>query len=597
MRSWTAENFADDEPREPRAPQDRASWYAQGISDAIGDRLLMFDNSGGPSLELLRFSWKIVAFPGFEASLRERVELLSQFRHPSFSKIRAVEKLEPKNDLTLVSNYVSGKRLSDELAALRGPAFAMWFIREMVPALASLQQQGPRVAHGALTSDRIVLTAEGRLVVVEHVLGSALEHLQLSRNELWIRFGIGCPPTPMPGASVVLDSQADIFQLGLMALSVLLGRSIASYEYPQRLPELIDRFELTSGREVPSALRSWLARALHIEGKPFESARDAQDGLGELTSAQNPAELPGEVAPVPIVINQLEPSRQAMDTLVAQQLAQGPPRVREWPDSGSRPEEPGSPRTGSINKGRYTSGQRELVAADLLRAHRLEAAQNYPSRVNNLGAIALAVVSLLAVGQAAYIGYLLYKPQAIVIEAPKPVAVNLATNRVEVLPAVAPSPAADPKPQPTVPDLLVKPSASARSGGVRVISQIEVQLVDGDRVLGSNTDGPIVTSAGRHEFELVNNALGYRSKQVVNIKPGEIISVPIPHPEGRISINAVPWADVWIDRVHIGETPLANLAIPIGQHEVSFRHPSFGEQRRTTVVRYDVPTRLSADLR
>src|ERR1700674_2665336 len=165
MRSWNAQkrnilniNEAQDPPSHQ---QGRASWYAQGVSDAIGDRLLMFDNSDGPSLELLRFSWKLASSPGFENALRERVELFSQFRHPSFAKVRAVEKLEPKNDLTLVSNRVAGKRLSDGLAAVRGPAFAMWSIRELVPALVSLQQQGRGVAHGALTTDRIVLTSEG----------------------------------------------------------------------------------------------------------------------------------------------------------------------------------------------------------------------------------------------------------------------------------------------------------------------------------------------------------------------------------------------------------------------------------------------------
>ena len=70
----------------------------------------------------------------------------------SFVKVRAVEKLEPKNDLTLVSNYVPGKRLSEGLAALRGPAFAMWLIRDLVPALAELQaagaRGGARRAHG-----------------------------------------------------------------------------------------------------------------------------------------------------------------------------------------------------------------------------------------------------------------------------------------------------------------------------------------------------------------------------------------------------------------------------------------------------------------
>src|SRR4051812_39999425 len=111
MKTWSAQNPTGDRHVDSSTPADeRASWYAQGASDPLGDRLLMFDNSGGPSLELLRFSWKLTASPGFEDALRERVDLLAQFRHPSFAKIRAVERLEPKNDLTLVSNHVSGKR-------------------------------------------------------------------------------------------------------------------------------------------------------------------------------------------------------------------------------------------------------------------------------------------------------------------------------------------------------------------------------------------------------------------------------------------------------------------------------------------------------
>ena len=37
------------------APKPLASWYTEGLCDCIGDRLLMFDNTGKPSLELLRF--------------------------------------------------------------------------------------------------------------------------------------------------------------------------------------------------------------------------------------------------------------------------------------------------------------------------------------------------------------------------------------------------------------------------------------------------------------------------------------------------------------------------------------------------------------
>jgi hypothetical protein len=93
MKNWSAQKVGIDHAQDPSHPElGRASWYAQGVSDAVGDRLLMFDNTGGPSLELLRFSWKVTALPGFEEALRERVEVLSQFRHPSFAKVRAVEK-------------------------------------------------------------------------------------------------------------------------------------------------------------------------------------------------------------------------------------------------------------------------------------------------------------------------------------------------------------------------------------------------------------------------------------------------------------------------------------------------------------------------
>jgi len=126
---------------------------------------------------------------------------------------------------------------------------------------------------------------------------------------------------------------------------------------------------------------------------------------------------------------------------------------------------------------------------------------------------------------------------------------------------------------------------------------MEVEVVDGDRVLGSSADGPIVAAAGRREFEMVNSALGYRTKQVIDIKPGQITSVSIARPNGQLNVNAVPWADVWIDGKRIGETPLANVAIPIGEHEIVFRHPTLAEQRRTVMVRFDGPARISADLR
>jgi len=56
-----------------------------------------------------------------------------------------------------------------------------------------------------------------------------------------------------------------------------------------------------------------------------------------------------------------------------------------------------------------------------------------------------------------------------------------------------------------------------------------------------------------------------------------------------VSANARPWADVAIDGKSGGQTPISNLQVPIGVHEVVFRHPRLGERRQTVVVKAGPP--------
>jgi hypothetical protein len=121
-------------------------------------------------------------------------------------------------------------------------------------------------------------------------------------------------------------------------------------------------------------------------------------------------------------------------------------------------------------------------------------------------------------------------------------------------------------------------------------------VLDGERVLGSSGDGPIVATAGRHEFEFVNSAIGYRMRRVVEIKAGQITSLSMTVPNGTLNINAVPWASVWIDGNAFGDTPLGNLSIAPGEHDIVFRHPQLGERREKAMVRADRPTRVTVNL-
>src|SRR5260221_2011580 len=272
----------------PDAAKPLASWYTEGVSDGVGDRLWMFDNSGNPSLELLRFRPLLATARGFEDALRERVDALRAFDHPAFSRVRAIQRLG-HGDLALVSTFTTGKRLSEIFWSPQPrtgvhPAFAACLIRELTSAVAELHRQGDGIAHAGLTPDRVMLTPDGRLVIVEHVLGAALDRLQLSVSRLWQDFGRVADERE---GLARLDQQTDVLQIGWIALSLLLGRRITPLEQPQRFGALLDEFVSRSGGHSPMlvyALKRWLERALNITGDPFESAIHAEADLGDLSA-------------------------------------------------------------------------------------------------------------------------------------------------------------------------------------------------------------------------------------------------------------------------------------------------------------------------
>jgi serine/threonine-protein kinase len=140
-------------------------------------------------------------------------------------------------------------------------------------------------------------------------------------------------------------------------------------------------------------------------------------------------------------------------------------------------------------------------------------------------------------------------------------------------------------------------SASAFASGWLAISGVPVQIWENGTLLGSTETPRILVPAGSHELELTNDALGYRLTRTVQVTAGQTLSIALKPPLGTISINALPWAEVWIDGKPAGETPIGNLSLPIGNHELIFRHPELGEQRRTVTVGALAPVNVGVDLR
>ena len=291
---------------------------AQTVSfqDGLGDRRRALDPSGAEPIERLCLRSELTKIPSFEFALRERASRLAAFRHPFFARVRSVDRLnDASSTLTIVSDAVRGVRLSTLLTSPGRATIdlnaAVHLIRQLVSAVAVLHEHAPDVAHGALAPERIVITPNARVVIAEYVLGAALEQLRYSRDRYWSELRVAAPPTE---GYTRLDHRADVTQIGVVALALILGRPLSDVEYPTLVGDLLASAAANGvhgGDEaLPTGLRSWLARALQLDPRgTFESALDARDELERLLSDEDetmpePAPRPATVAsaPPPVVV-------------------------------------------------------------------------------------------------------------------------------------------------------------------------------------------------------------------------------------------------------------------------------------------------------
>lgn len=139
--------------------------------------------------------------------------------------------------------------------------------------------------------------------------------------------------------------------------------------------------------------------------------------------------------------------------------------------------------------------------------------------------------------------------------------------------------------------------AGVSAGWISVSSPIAVQLREGGKVIGVSESDRLMLPAGDHDIEFANDALGFSLKRTIHVNAGKTTPTKVDLPTGTLSINAQPWAEVWIDGERVGETPLGNISRRIGTHEIVFRHPDLGERRETVVIAVGKPARIGVDLR
>jgi PEGA domain-containing protein len=687
------------------------------FSDGLGERVVAADGATGELLQILRVRAELTAVPSVEFALRERAARLANFRHACYARVRRIDRgMGPSPALAVVSDHVEGTRLSDILrvAHERGLYLdinaALSLIRQLVPAVAVLHENARDVAHGLIAPERLLVTPNARLVVVEHVLGAAIEQLQYGRERLWQAFRIGLP---LSAGLARFDHRADVTGMGLVALALVLGRPIAGDEYPHRIGTLLgqarERYPLGEERPLSPALHGWLARALQLDTRrAFASGPEAMAALDDVVagdSAYVAAPVAFETFLSRYVAAVLDPFPQLVEPAPAfvppavkaaiDETAPAPPaaHARSSPepfdltdlldvrDLPGVEEAPAQPRT-------LFDPDRPFTAPEI------DPASDKPPAARPWIRYAAIAALLALVGGGYYAIKLLWTPAAppamgtLAVQS-NPAGVPVFVDGVErgrtpsrvtlapgahilelrgtgvprVIPftvnaggevsqylefadspatgqlaiqstppgakvlvdgterGVAPITIADLAPgnhevvlqsdganaRHTVVVLagatasLVVPMAAAAtgpvSGWISLKAPFTIEIHEQGRLLGTTDTESIMLAAGRHELELVNEGLAYRATRVVQVTAGKVATLPLELPKGVVNLNATPWAEVWVDGERVGETPIGNLAIAIGPHEVVFRHPQFGEKRQAVSVTLAAPMRISVDMK
>lgn len=646
-------------PEPPMSGHGLFAWYAQGFLDSLGDRLLLFDNTDSGALELLRLRGDLAAVPQFERAVRERAVQVAGFAHDSHAKVRRVDRLpEPGGGLAVISEHAPGTRLSDILAgaAQRRIQFdtqaALALVRQLVDAVTAFQQCGDGIFHGALGPERLVLAPHGRLVVVEYVLGSALACLPWRRAQLWKELRVAVPDElghPRFG------QRTDVIQIGLVALSLLLNRALKSDEYPQRLADLLA--EADEGPHgvrgaLSESLKIWLARTVQLDGqRSFVSAAQAARALGEIVPARGwdtvslaleafllrygAARIAGSSAVAP-ALSATAGSSDAV-AFVSGDNGEGARERRREPEQTPHPPER---RVFVRRHDRIeTHPHRDSSVLSVSATAPTPQPLARPARVWKAAAVVLAAI---AVGEGVFIasrlsdrpktdeGTLIVESQPsgaeVVVDGrllgTTPIRRSLGAGShtlelqkdgrrralrltmaggnelsqyIELPEPLREEPAIQgeaPRAVENVPRVVGPPPS-----WVTFSTPVELWVFEGSRFLGTTRRERIMLEAGSHELDLVNEGLAFRSKKFVRLAPGQGVGVHVDLPRGTLNLNALPWAEVWLDGERVGETPLGDLPVTIGSHEIIFRHPQLGEQRRATTVTLSGPTRLSADLR
>jgi len=614
-----------------------------GYLDGLGRRSIRFDREFGATLECLHVRPELRAY---EDALLSQACAISGLGEAQVVRIRSLEREQGR--LVVISELPPADRLSDvfdsrSAAAASTIEATFGFLLRVLPALATLHRAS--VVHGAIAPGRVMVESSGRVVLADAIFGTALPRLNLSPQRLWHELQIAFSPGHgLPGAG------ADVAQAALCGVAVALGRHLETEDPHQALPAMIEHVaELAHARggdRLSKDVRTLFRSLLPVGGSATQAtAAEALDRVQEIAGR----DLDRDACTTAFVnFVRYDAAATVIATFDAGRVEFEQPVVHidaveavVTPDPA--PLTPPAAASDGYTPTRSLFGiGSDGIAADpvstvsfMQRGRALLEAAPFQWKIAAAAALVIGIgfAGRTLTGGSDTVDAATSPAPALNAPAPVPVpvpevAAKPSTGKLNVmtqpagarvlidgvqsghtplrLDSVAPG-------RHTVTTIIadvstkrtvrveagktvvvdIPAAAAARTGWVTIQSPVRLEVTEAGRQVGTSDQQRILLGPGRHSLTLSNRAVAYSSAHTVEVTAGQEAVLKV-SPTGRVNLNAQPWAEVWIDGARAGETPLANLQVPLGSRQFLFKHPQYGERRLTATVS-TTPIALTVD--
>jgi len=579
-----------------RDPDDECCWLIQERSDPLGERAMTFAENGA-RLETLRLRDDLASRPGFADALRAA----ARRRSPAIAPVRVTD-THPDRSLIVRSEIPEGIRLSELVGAIaageiRGePTVAIVIGIAILSALRSLSRECPPIFHGAVTAERIVMTASGHAVFLDGAVGEALRAVESPRDAIWRDLRIARPP----GAGGRIGAAGDVLQAAIVILEMLIGRQLGDEDFPDQLETIVQQ---AVGFDGGQPLGSWFRRALYLTDPPgFTTAGAALDAFVQATDSKAidsrrttiRSLFDGAFGAISSDADPDEAAAQPIDDASAERV-----------EAFAAPFPANTRLRAAILLLTLTAGGFGALAisrlarppAPRVQTGRLSVVSTPPADVSIDGRPLGRTPVTLPVNAGPHTIHLQH--ESAMRDVTVAVAAGSDTTHYVEMPSLLPGdrrPATMDPPTRTS-DVVVRRERRVETPGVVTVDvpfDVDV-LVDG--TAARHGSGTIDLPPGPHIVEIVNATLGVRIFRPVKVESGRTTALAIEPPQSTANFNALPWADVSLDGRALGQTPIGNVPVNVGEHEIVFSHPDLGTIRRVVTVTATAPLRVGVDLR